>query len=74
MKAVDSRHPNLFSISDFPCPENPQIPSQQLVEHSISGGERILNPDSAPLETQDEVEEGAEDQAAKEDDQDGSSE
>ena len=66
LKVVDSRNPSLFSFFDFPCPENPQFPSQQLVEHSLSGGERILDPDSAPLETHDEAHKGAEDDAVKE--------
>ena len=56
LKAVDSRYPNMFSFSDFPCPENPQIPSH-LVEHSIPTGEQTPDPDSAPMETHDGVEE-----------------
>ena len=72
-KAGDSRHLSMFSFFDFPCPENPQFPSQQLVEHSLFGGERILDPDNVPLETPDEVHEGAGDDAVKEDDHEGSS-
>ena len=71
LKAVYSRYPNMFSFYDFPCPENPQIPSH-LVEHSLLVGEQTPDPDSAPMETHDGVEEETEDQDAKED-EDGSS-
>ena len=47
---VVSRYPSLFSFSNFPCPDNPQLPSQQLMEGSSLGGEQILDPNMVPFE------------------------